>query len=289
MSKEITSRAQDYSQWYNDLVIKGGLADYSAVRGCMVIKPYGYALWENMRDELDRMFKETGHQNAYFPLFVPKSLFEAEEKNAEGFAKECAVNSTMHTPRANNFFMASLFVGDEMAAYEAAAVAVVLVKSDLAIPSIDLPNERPAYDAVKATKASGITVAYAGMKGKGEDAYLRFIVHNGTSSDINYGAKRAEWPFPDVLVNGRPVPEENRCGSGMERYTIDPGMSAEFRIGPHEFEKVPEKGDLINVGFYLREAHAESGAVVFSEPFVLPPHFRRAIDQWHKMVESNGH
>jgi prolyl-tRNA synthetase len=91
MSKEITSRSQDYSQWYNDLIIKGGLADYSAVRGCMVIKPYGYALWENMRDVLDRMFKETGHQNAYFPLFVPKSLFEAEEKNAEGFAKECAV------------------------------------------------------------------------------------------------------------------------------------------------------------------------------------------------------
>ncbi|MBW0177838.1 proline--tRNA ligase [Sediminibacterium sp.] len=91
MSKEITSRAQDYSQWYNDLVLKGSLADYSAVRGCMVIKPYGFALWENMRDVLDRMFKETGHQNAYFPLFIPKSLFEAEEKNAEGFAKECAV------------------------------------------------------------------------------------------------------------------------------------------------------------------------------------------------------
>jgi prolyl-tRNA synthetase len=91
MSKEIASREQDYSQWYNDLIIKGGLADYSAVRGCMVIKPYGYALWENMRDQLDKMFKETGHQNAYFPLLVPKSLFEAEEKNAEGFAKECAV------------------------------------------------------------------------------------------------------------------------------------------------------------------------------------------------------
>ena len=91
MSKEITSRADDYSQWYNDLVIKGGLADYSAVRGCMVIKPYGYALWENMQAQLDKMFKDTGHQNAYFPLFVPKSLFEAEEKNAEGFAKECAV------------------------------------------------------------------------------------------------------------------------------------------------------------------------------------------------------
>ncbi len=91
MGKEITSRAQDYSQWYNDLIIKGNLADYSAVRGCMVIKPYGFALWENMRDVLDKMFKDTGHQNAYFPLFVPKSLFEAEEKNAEGFAKECAV------------------------------------------------------------------------------------------------------------------------------------------------------------------------------------------------------
>ncbi len=91
MSKVITSRSEDYSQWYNDLIIKGGLADYSAVRGCMVIKPYGYSLWENMRDVLDRKFKETGHQNAYFPIFVPKSLFEAEEKNAEGFAKECAV------------------------------------------------------------------------------------------------------------------------------------------------------------------------------------------------------
>lgn len=91
MSKEITPRLQDYAQWYNDLIIKGGLADYSAVRGCMVIKPYGFTLWENMRDQLDRMFKDTGHVNAYFPLFVPKSLFEAEEKNAEGFAKECAI------------------------------------------------------------------------------------------------------------------------------------------------------------------------------------------------------
>jgi len=91
MSNILTSRSQDYAQWYNDLVLKGGLADYSAVRGCMVIKPYGYRLWEHMRDVLDRMFRETGHENAYFPLFVPKSLFEAEEQNAEGFAKECAV------------------------------------------------------------------------------------------------------------------------------------------------------------------------------------------------------
>jgi prolyl-tRNA synthetase len=91
MATAITSRQSDYAQWYNDLILKGGLADYSAVRGCMVIKPYGFSLWENIRDVLDKMFKDTGHQNAYFPLFVPKSLFEAEEKNAEGFAKECAV------------------------------------------------------------------------------------------------------------------------------------------------------------------------------------------------------
>ena len=91
MSDFITKRNEDINQWYTDLVLKGELADYSDVRGCMVIKPYGYALWENMRDVLDKMIKDTGHVNAYFPLFVPKSLFEAEEKNAEGFAKECAV------------------------------------------------------------------------------------------------------------------------------------------------------------------------------------------------------
>lgn len=91
MSKEITPRSQDYSQWYNDLIIKGKLADYSAVRGCMVIKPHGFALWENMRDVLDRKFKETGHQNAYFPLFIPKSFFSREAAHVEGFAKECAV------------------------------------------------------------------------------------------------------------------------------------------------------------------------------------------------------
>src|ERR1700730_6541120 len=91
MSKEITARAQDYSQWYNDLVLKSDLADYSAVRGCMVIKPYGFALWEKMRDQLDKMFKETGHVNAYFPLFIPKSFLSKEAAHVEGFAKECAV------------------------------------------------------------------------------------------------------------------------------------------------------------------------------------------------------
>ena len=91
MSKNLTTRAEDYSKWYNELVVKADLAENSGVRGCMVIKPYGYAIWEKMQAELDRRFKETGHENAYFPLFVPKSMFEAEEKNAEGFAKECAI------------------------------------------------------------------------------------------------------------------------------------------------------------------------------------------------------
>jgi prolyl-tRNA synthetase len=91
MAKELTSRRENYSQWYNDLVIKADLAENSAVRGCMVIKPYGYAIWEKIQGELDRMFKETGHVNAYFPLFIPKSFFSKEAEHVEGFAKECAV------------------------------------------------------------------------------------------------------------------------------------------------------------------------------------------------------
>lgn len=91
MAKELTSRSENYSQWYQDLVIKADLAENSAVRGCMVIKPYGYAIWEKMQAELDRMFKETGHVNAYFPLFIPKSFFSKEADHVEGFAKECAV------------------------------------------------------------------------------------------------------------------------------------------------------------------------------------------------------
>lgn len=91
MAKELTSRSENYSQWYNDLVVKADLADNSAVRGCMVIKPYGYAIWEKIQAELDRMFKETGHVNAYFPLFIPKSFFSKEASHVEGFAKECAV------------------------------------------------------------------------------------------------------------------------------------------------------------------------------------------------------
>ncbi|MDA0950529.1 MAG: proline--tRNA ligase [Bacteroidetes bacterium] len=91
MSKNLTSRAEDYSKWYNDLVIKADLAENSAVRGCMVIKPYGYAIWEKMQSALDQMFKDTGHENVYFPLFIPKSFFSKEASHVTGFAKECAV------------------------------------------------------------------------------------------------------------------------------------------------------------------------------------------------------
>lgn len=91
MAKKLTSREEDYSKWYNELVIKADMAENSGVRGCMVIKPYGYAIWEKMQAELDRMFKETGHQNAYFPLFIPKSYFSKEASHVDGFAKECAV------------------------------------------------------------------------------------------------------------------------------------------------------------------------------------------------------
>jgi prolyl-tRNA synthetase len=91
MAKVVTPKEENYAQWYNDLVLRSGLAENSAVRGCMVIKPYGYAIWEKMRGELDRMFKETGHENAYFPLFIPKSYFSREAEHVEGFAKECAV------------------------------------------------------------------------------------------------------------------------------------------------------------------------------------------------------
>ncbi|CDS92588.1 MULTISPECIES: proline--tRNA ligase [Sphingobacterium] len=91
MGKGITSREEDYSQWYNDLVIKADLAEYAAVRGCMVIKPYGYAIWERMQAVLDKKFKDTGHSNAYFPLFIPKSFFSKEASHVEGFATECAV------------------------------------------------------------------------------------------------------------------------------------------------------------------------------------------------------
>ena len=104
MAKEVTKRSENYSQWYNDLVVKADLAEQSAVRGCMVIKPYGYAIWEKMQHILDGMFKETGHKNAYFPLFIPKSFFSREAEHVAGFAKECAVvthHRLMNDPHGN--------------------------------------------------------------------------------------------------------------------------------------------------------------------------------------------
>jgi prolyl-tRNA synthetase len=116
MSKKLTKREVDYSKWYNELVVRADLAENSAVRGCMIIKPYGFAIWEKMKEELDKKFKATGHQNAYFPLFVPKSLFEAEEKNAEGFAKECAV--VTHYRLKNNPDVAGKLIVDPTAKLE---------------------------------------------------------------------------------------------------------------------------------------------------------------------------
>ena len=111
MAKAIPTREEDYSLWYNELVKKAELAENSSVKGCMVIKPYGFSIWEKMQSILDRMFKDTGHENAYFPLLVPKSLFEAEEKNAEGFAKECAV-VTHHRLKTSSEDKSKLVVDD---------------------------------------------------------------------------------------------------------------------------------------------------------------------------------
>jgi prolyl-tRNA synthetase len=99
MAKDFITRKENYSEWYNELVVRADLAENSSVRGCMVIKPYGYAIWEKMHTLMDNMFKETGHQNAYFPLFIPKSYFEKEAEHVKGFAKECAV-VTHHRLRA---------------------------------------------------------------------------------------------------------------------------------------------------------------------------------------------
>ena len=103
MAKDFVKRSENYSEWYNELVVRADLAENSSVRGCMVIKPYGYAIWEKMRDELDRMFKETGHQNAYFPLFIPKSFFEKEAEHVEGFAKEKHPKFEVYTDKAGEF------------------------------------------------------------------------------------------------------------------------------------------------------------------------------------------
>ena len=112
MAKVFTNREENYSQWYNDLVLKADLAENSDVRGCMVIKPYGYAIWEKMRDALDKMFKDTGHVNAYFPLFIPKSFFSKEASHVEGFAKPTWTGKEYNFIPINNFTDKQRFVNE---------------------------------------------------------------------------------------------------------------------------------------------------------------------------------
>ena len=140
MAKELTTRKENYSQWYNDLVVKADLAEQSAVRGCMVIKPYGYAIWEFMHDALDKMFKDTGHVNAYFPLFIPKSFFSREADHVEGFAKECAVvthHRLMNDPNGNGV------VVDPSAKLE--EELIVRPTSETIIPQLGEELPRPSH------------------------------------------------------------------------------------------------------------------------------------------------
>ena len=133
--KDLTRREENYSQWYNDLVVKAGLAENSAVRGCMVIKPYGYAIWEKMHEVLDTMFKQTGHQNAYFPLFIPKSFFSKEASHVEGFAKECAVVTHYRLKNAAD--------GNSTANLEASGAVPYTIHEliDTKVPGLELPDD----------------------------------------------------------------------------------------------------------------------------------------------------
>ena len=153
--------------------------------------------------------------------------------------------------------------------------------SSRAIPDISAPEEREPFDDQKSVAPEGIRLMYAGMEpARGDEiAYLRFVVYNGTSSRVGYASHGAEWPFPGVWVNGKKSPGVLMCGNGMGRYFIEPGASAEFRLGVYEFETVPKKSDLITIGFYLDAGLAED---VLSQPFVLPDSFRRSIEAWHK-------
>jgi len=158
------------------------------------------------------------------------------------------------------------------------------------IPNIVVDKELAENE--KAVEPNGIHVMYAGMEpARGNDtAYLRFIIYNGTSGKVRYVSKVSEWPFPSLYLNGKKLPEITRCRSGMRSYSIEPGVSAEFRVGVDEFLEVPKKGDLITVGFYLVDPishsylrYAASSAEEFSsEPFVLPDSFRQVIRQWNR-------
>jgi hypothetical protein len=153
------------------------------------------------------------------------------------------------------------------------------------MPEIAVNEKTDWLETERASSPDGIQVSYTGVipAHGNEPASLRFIAHNGTSKTIVYGAKGAENPSPDVFVNGQlVVPQGWRCGSGARLYEIAPGASAEFHVGVYEFETIPSKGSLITVGYYLNERDSKLLNETFSEPFVLPDTFRRAIIDWKR-------
>jgi hypothetical protein len=154
------------------------------------------------------------------------------------------------------------------------------------IPNVVVPEEIARREDERGIVPQGIRVMYAGAEpARGHaTSYLRFVVHNGTAGQVSYGAKGAEFAFPEVRVNGRKLPDVYRCGSGASLYFIEPGRSAELRVGVYEFKKTPRKGDLITVAFYLRRFGASASKEIVSEPFLLPDSFRRSIDHWNSQV-----
>ena len=173
-------------------------------------------------------------------------------------------------------FALTLVLGIQMAAFEAWSIPE--------IPDIPVTEQLKRFEEEKAVAPEGIRVMYAGEEhARGDEiAYLRFIVYNGTSDRISYAAKGAEWPFPEVYINGKKSPDILRCGSGMTLYFIEPRASAEFRVGVYEFETAPRKSDLITVVFNVGDADSGLADEAISQPFVLPDSFRRSIDVWRK-------
>jgi hypothetical protein len=156
------------------------------------------------------------------------------------------------------------------------------------IPKIFVTEEIARFNGENAAEPTGIRVMYAGMEPnrKDETAFLRFVVYNGTSSKVSYDAQVSQRPSPKVYVNSHTSPSIGRCRSGMKPYFIEAGASAEYLVGSFEFERVPNKSDLITVGFYLRYVNSDLAEEIFSEPIVLPDAFRQSIHQRNKKQET---
>ncbi len=148
------------------------------------------------------------------------------------------------------------------------------------LPAVEEPDP---FSMKRSSMPTGITVTYAGMQKNEQDGtYLKFIVHNGTNAPVVYGAKGSYWPFPEVLIDGNKQPDQYRCGSGSSAFSIEPKMSAEFRVREVEFDNVPKKNAMISVGFYLGDPRSDFGSEIYSESFILPESFRDSIKEWHK-------